>query len=110
MTKPSKRETAAEAQQSVAFDYHENLTSIVRDLKSIAGLIPAETSRCGCLFDCKTCGEEMAIIEARKDDLLTYIRTICEDHIIWSNKLLEKGWIAKEKRGVKSRSGLRNGK
>lgn len=87
----SKR-TSQQVQESLTFEYREQLDAIVRDMENIDRLIPAESSRCGCLMDSKKQGNEMAIIEARKSKLLTYIQTICRDHIVWSKKLLDKGW------------------
>lgn len=47
-----------------------------------------------CLMDRRTHGEEIAIIEARKSDLLSYIQTICRDHIRWSKRLLGEAFDA----------------
>lgn len=96
--------TPQEQQQYIAFNYRENLEAIVRDLKNIDSLIPAESSRHGCLFDKATHGEESAIVEARKNDLLRYIQTICQDHIIWSQKLLDAGWTVEQLAAYKRRS------
>jgi hypothetical protein len=79
-------------QEMIAFRYRENLLSLIRDLENIDRLIPAESSRYGCLMNSKTQAEEMALIEGRKKDLLRYIQTVCRDHIIWSKKLLDAGW------------------
>lgn len=87
-SKPRKKATSEPAME--VFRYQENLRSIVRDLRAIDSLIPAEVSRHGCLMDPRRLGEEMAIIEARKSDLLRYIQTICHDHIRWSDRLLNE--------------------
>jgi len=90
--KPSKV-SARENQIHLTFRYAENLKTIVRDLRAIDTLIPAEMSRHGCLFNG---GEEAAIIEARKSDLLVYIQSICRDHILWGEKLLQEGWEVRQ--------------
>ena len=75
-------------QVALTFDYHDRLSSVVEDLETINRLIPREFARWGCLAK----GEAAAIIEGRKRDLLSYIQTICRDHILWSKKLMKQGW------------------
>ncbi len=87
--KKQPKRTKLERQVALTFDYAENLRSIVRDLESIDRLVPAESSRIGCLMKDS---EASAIIEHRKKDLLRYVQVICRDHIHWSKKLLKKGW------------------
>jgi hypothetical protein len=76
-------------QVALTFDFHQGLDFILKDLSNIDRMIPAETSRYGCLIKDK---EAQAIVEARKSDLLGYIQTICRDHALWGKKLLDKGW------------------
>jgi hypothetical protein len=83
MTK-SKSDHAAEMEVSAQA---EQLREIVKDLKRIRGIIPSESSRHGCLNHIET---ERAIIEYRKIELLNYIQVICDDHIHWSEKLLNR--------------------
>lgn len=98
-----KKRSLSEEQEALAFDYHENLSSIVRDLKAIDRLIPAESSRHGCLFDHKSEGEAAAIIEARKADLLSYIQSICRDHVWFSERLMKRGWKVEHSKPKKKR-------
>ena len=46
-TKRTKR--AKVRKQPGVFDYQENLRGVLRDLRNVRGLIPAESSRYGCL-------------------------------------------------------------
>lgn len=78
--------------EDLIFAYREHLSSIVRDLENIDKLIPSESSRIGCLFNKEADREAAAIIEHRKDCLLRYIQVICRDHILWSKRLLKRGW------------------
>lgn len=89
-----RRRSRSDRQISLTFKYAELLRAIVRDLDNLDRLIPAEVSRHGCLFSSQTQGEEMALVEGRKNDLLRYVQTVCRDHVRWGNKLLEKGWRA----------------
>jgi hypothetical protein len=41
--------------------------------------------------------EAAAIIQARKNDLLGYIQTICRDNQYWGQKLLADGWHPEHK-------------
>lgn len=84
---------ALEAQVSLTFEYYELLNSIARDMERIAAIIPAETSRYGCLFT-EEDGDAAVVIEARKSDLLRYLQSACEDHALFSWRLLDKGWTA----------------
>ena len=99
MKKKPTRASGRDRQIALTFRYAEQLRSIVRDLRNIDALIPAEASRHGCLF---SKGEEAAIIEARKSDLLGYIQSICRDHVLWGEKLLREGWEGKAVRGERS--------
>lgn len=36
--------------------------------------------------------EAQALIVARKNDLLSYIQTVCRDHVLWGGKVIEQGW------------------
>ena len=97
-----KRRSANEAQIALTFEYHERLADIVRDLEALDNILPHEISRTGCLMDSKRQGNEIAIIEYRKKELMSYIQTICRDHVVWSKKLLDRGWrasISLKKRG-----------
>ena len=94
-----KKQTSLEQQRAITFNYYENLDAIVRDLNNINLLIPRESSRCSLFVKDK---EAQAIIEARKNDLLRYIQTICRDHIRWSEQLLKDGWTT-EKQKARSR-------
>ena len=87
-TKRTKR--AKVRKQPDVFDYQENLRRVLRDLRNVRGLIPAESSRYGCLVKDT---EAAAIIEARKSDLLKYIQVICDDHLFWGEQLLERSKV-----------------
>ena len=76
--------------QPELFDYQEHLRGVLSDLRNIRGLIPAESSRYGCLVKDT---EAAAIIEARKSDLLRYIQVICDDHLFWGEQLLERSKV-----------------
>jgi hypothetical protein len=93
-----KQTPLIEQQRMIAFEYRENLDAIVRDLQNIDLLIPRESSRCSLFVKD---GEAQAIIEARKNDLLGYIQTICRDHIRWSEKLLKGGWTPEQRKARK---------
>lgn len=70
-------------------DYRDVLRAILRDLRNIDALIPAESSRLG--WHSKKGDREAALnIEWRKNDLLRYIQTICRDHIYWAERALKK--------------------
>jgi hypothetical protein len=98
MKKEKKHKPSYPDQEGVAYGLHQQLNAILRDLRSIDSLIPAESARTNCLLDPKTQGNEMCIIEGRKIDLLRYIQTICRDHIAWGQPLLDRGWTAEQAR------------
>lgn len=76
-------------QEFRAFHLWDALDHAVKDLRKIDSLIPAEISRIPTVA-CKD--NASAIIVGRKDDLLSYIQTICRDHMHWGGMELEKGW------------------
>lgn len=86
------RRSRQDRQESHCFRYYEELRSILRDLETIDGLIPAEVSR---ISLGQQRDESTAIIVGRKDDVLRYIQTICRDHLHYGKKLLNDGWIVK---------------
>jgi hypothetical protein len=91
-----------EQQRAIAFDYHELLTAIVRDLENLDRLIPPESSRHP--FVSKMGDNARYLIVARKDDLLGYIQTICRDHIEWGRKRLTAGWTPEQERRNKRKA------
>jgi hypothetical protein len=81
-------------QEMIAFEFRELLDQIVKDLDHIEKLIPAESSRTIC--DLK--GEPLYIVEGRKKKLLSYIQVVLRDHIYWGKRLLDKGWLASQRK------------
>jgi hypothetical protein len=99
-----KRKTKLSDQHDMTFNYHQNLTYILRDLQAIDRLIPREAS----LSPHKLTGEAAAIIVHRKDNLLRMIQTICRDHLLRGNKLLRDGWEPAHKGKFVQREEYRN--
>jgi hypothetical protein len=89
-----RKKQSKETSSDIAFRYFENLRHILRDLQTLDGMIPAETSRYGLG---KMDEEARAIINARKVQLLDLIQTMCRDHMKWGNKLLADGWAPEHK-------------
>lgn len=96
-----KKRTSLEQQESMTFDYYQLVEAIVKDLKTIDSIVPREVSRHPLVSSDPTrtvhVGHVMSenaryLIVARKDDFLSYIQTICRDHIEWGERLLHKGW------------------
>jgi len=82
-----KQSKKRERTEDELFSYQENLRKVMRDLRNIRTLIPAESSRTGLIA---MSSEARAIIEARKDYLLRYIQIICDDNLHWGEKLLAR--------------------
>jgi hypothetical protein len=83
-----KARSALENQESLTFSYYEQLGSILRDLAAIDKLIPREVSR---YASASMERESDAIIQGRKHDLLSYIQTICRDHLYYAKRLMAEG-------------------
>jgi hypothetical protein len=85
MSKP-KRPSLLERQRTLTYAHWENLNQIVKDLRMLKELIPREAYRvCG--------GTEYELVaEYRKLQVLRYVRAICDDHLLSSEKLLQRGW------------------
>lgn len=89
-----------DAQRMMAFHLYEAVQSFVKECKRIDLLIPSESSR----YSLEEMDEEArAIIDARKRDLLSYIQTICRDHIHWGEKLLKTGWMPQHEKEWESK-------
>lgn len=89
-----KKGTKRLTDSDVGFALHEALRAALKDLWRIRRLIPAESSRHSSLMED---GEARAIADARKNQLLSYIQTICEDHLFWGGKEITAGWTAEQR-------------
>jgi hypothetical protein len=78
----------------VAFKLHEALRSTLKDLWRIRQLIPLESSRYVSLIKDDNA---RAIADARKNDLLSYIMTVCDDNLHWGGAEIMQGWTAEQR-------------
>ena len=74
--------------ESIEAGYCGTLDFVISEMKLIEKMIPGESSRTA-----YTVKDENArlLIEARKNDLLSYIQTICRDVCVWAEKSLDEG-------------------
>lgn len=89
-----KKGTKCLTDSDVGFALHEALRAALKDFWRIRRLIPAESSRYASLIEDD---EARAIADARKNELLSYIQTICEDHLFWGGKEIMAGWTAEQR-------------
>jgi hypothetical protein len=100
MMAKKKKQSELEAQESIAFEFRELADAVVRDLKRIDTMCPSESSRTIYGFIRKDRIDEarmnkILLIEARKNDFIHYIQTICRDHVAYLTEAIEAGWTPK---------------
>ena len=103
MREDLKRIGKFEQQETLTYEYHEALTAVLKDLEILDKLIPRESSRHSHLVHKKFGRDAPFIIEGRRTYLLSYIQTICRDHLCFGGELLKRGWIVKGRKTVKAK-------
>lgn len=87
--------------EHIAFEFYECVNSMLRDLRAIDLLCPAESSRdvYGWIDGKLSSGDinKVLLVTGRKNDFIGYIQTICRDHIAYAEELIAKGWTPKQR-------------